>query len=375
MNIRLPRPAWVLALLTAAAPLSTAVLADTQPFDLGGGVRLELERIAKGQFTMGSPESETGRNPDEKAHPVTLSRDFYLGRTPVTVAQWQWFAMETGHRSEAENGVSGGYGWNGAALEQRAGFTWKNPGFIQSPDHPVVMVTWEDARQFMKWLGGKTGWAFDFPSEAQWEYACRAGTATAWWAGEDATAAGPALWSAESSGNQTHPATALPANPWRLHISGHVFEWCADWYGPYDGLPETDPLQGTPPPSDKPRRVLRGGSWLRPLKDTRSAARYRNDPRSRNADNGFRVMSYGPAAASGGGGPPPIEPPENGTTLTAGTVETVDPGDLQPDPAAENPHSGQSKTSSSGSAFWVRVLPWGIGALAVLWLLRRMTQG
>jgi formylglycine-generating enzyme required for sulfatase activity len=244
----------------------SAAEGESRRFDLGGGVELEVVKITAGTFTMGSPETEAGRNGDERAHQVTLSRDFYLGATAVTVAQWERFVAETNFQTETETGSSGGFGWNGKALEQRPEFTWRNPGFGQDQDHPVVLVTWEDAQEFLKWLSAKTQWNFVLPWEAQWEYACRAGSSTAWWTGSDPKTAGQGLWSKESSENRTHAVTSLPANPWGLRISGNVWEWCADWYGPYASGDARDPVQGTPTLEEKPRRVLRGGSWLRPLK-------------------------------------------------------------------------------------------------------------
>ena len=339
--------------------------AATEHFDLGGGTGLELVLVPKGQFTMGSPESEAGRNADEQAHGVTLTRDFYLGRTVVTKAQWQRFAAESGYRSEAQLGTSGGFGWNGTALEQRRDFTWQNPGYSQTPDHPVVIVTWDDAQQFLKWLSRKTGWTFELPSEAQWEYACRAGTTTAWWPAADAATAGRSIWSKETSQNQAHPVTALPANPLGLHIAGNVWEWCADWYGPYDLLAATDPLQRSAPPTDKARRVLRGGSWLRPLKDSRSAARYRNDARSRNADNGFRVLSYGrpPAAVQAN---PPVEradPPPPGARPPADSP--------QPAPSPFSPPASSHSVSSKSGFPWLLML---LGGGFLVWLIRRMLR-
>lgn len=353
-------------LLLAAAPSR----AETTNLDLGGGVELELTKIPQGQFLMGSPESETGRNADEKAHGVTLTRDFYLSRTVVTVAQWQRFTFETRYRTEAESGSSGGFGWDGKALAQRQEFTWKNPGFPQTPGSPVVIISWMDTQAFVQWLSKKTKWSFDLPTEAQWEYSCRAESTTAWWMSGDAGAAKRGLWILENSGGQTHPAAGRPANPWNLHIAGNVWEWCADWYGPYDFLPSSDPWRQTAPATEKPRRVLRGGSWLRPLKDARSAARYRNDPQSRNADNSFRVMSYGPPAASPVPSPIPqkvevessTSPREASSPSPSESIPREPPG---PRPAAA---AGQTATPRSRGSWliWLGIL--GIG----LWLVRRI---
>ena len=255
---------------------------DALRLDLGAGQALDLVRIEPGIFQQGSPSDEAGRGADETQRTVTISRPFLMGKYPVTRRQFARFVSETGFRTEAESGPSGGFGWDGTKLAQRKEFTWRNPGFAQTEEHPVTIVSSKDAEAFLRWLARKGGRTFSLPSEAQWEYAARAGGASAM----DA-------WHRGKAGNSTHPVGQNGANAWGLgDMLGNVWEWCDDWYAPYDTGAARDPLQRNANLSDKPRRVLRGGSWLREPKFCRPAARYRNDPLSRNADNGFRVMTF-----------------------------------------------------------------------------------
>lgn len=282
-----------------AAFLLLAAIASAQGFsadadgavslDLGDGVSLDCVAIPAGSFKQGSPVSETGRNPDEMQHEVKIKNGFWMSKYPVTVVQFTRFVTETKYRTEAETGPSGGFGYDGHALVQKKEYSWRNPGFKQTDAHPVVLVTWYDAAAFCEWLSKKSGKTIKLPTEAQWEYACRAKTTTRFYSGDKDEDAEDIAWLKSNSDGTTHPVGAKKANDFGLFdLSGGIYQWCRDIYAPYtdssDDKPVLDVVEG------RPRRVLRGGSFLKDSKNCRSAARYRNDAKSRNADNGFRIV-------------------------------------------------------------------------------------
>ena len=239
-------------------------LPKTRTFDLGNGVNMEMVLIPAGTFMMGSPESEAERSDDETQHQVTISKPYYLGKYPVTQAQWQQ--------------VMG-----------------NNPSHFKGDKLlPVENVSWDDTQAFCRKLKEITQAPFGIPTEAQWEYACRAGTNTPFHFGSElngrqANCDGTVPYGTDSEGpylKKTTPVGKYQANAWGLYdMHGNVWEWCSDWHGDYPTGSVTDPIG----PATGSYRVFRGGCWYDAAVNCRSAFRNGRDPSNRYRDLGFRV--------------------------------------------------------------------------------------
>jgi len=259
----------------------------------------EMVVIPAGKFMMGTDALEIkalkkqyGVDYFEREHPqheVTISKPFAMGRYAVTRGEFKIFVDATGHKMPDEMVIYEDSKW-----EMRKGRSYRNPGFAQSDDHPVVGVSWEDAQAYIRWLNGKTGQTYRLPSEAEWEYACRAGSDTPFWCGGTISTD-----QANYDGNYPHngpkgefrkktvPVESFEPNPFGLYqLHGNVWEWCDDWYGDYKKGHQTDP-QG---PSSGSYRVFRGGSWSFFARILRSANRGGDSPGSRGSDLGFRLL-------------------------------------------------------------------------------------
>ena len=258
--------------------------------------------LPAGSYRMGSPSYEQGRQVEGPVHEVTIAVPFAIGVYEVTVAEFGRFVDETGYSAGSSCRT-----YEGGKYEDRAGRGWRNPGFGQSGRHPVACVNWNDAQAYVAWLSRETGEEYRLPSESEWEYAARAGTATAryWGEGEsgqcrhangaDASlkerySDWPSLVASCRDGHvHTAPAGSFAANGWELHdMLGSVWEWTEDcWNGSYAGAPSDGNAWEH---GDCSVRALRGGSWLSKPSVLRAAYRDRITTGVRFYFIGFRVV-------------------------------------------------------------------------------------
>jgi formylglycine-generating enzyme required for sulfatase activity len=274
---------------------------------------INIITIPDGKFMMGSPLNEQNRYRDEGPHHEVTLISFCLSQTPITQAQWRtvagWKARE-GERWGLElnpnpSRFQGQQGKGEARLLE---------GEASTDQRPVEQVSWHDAMEFCSRLSQRTGRTFTLPSEAQWEYACRAGTTTPFHFGETITselanykasftyANGPKGEDRE----QTTPVGMFPANAWGMQdMHGNVWEWCLDhWHDSYEGAPtdgsawvDGEGLNGED--TSERVRLLRGGSWFNEPHGCRSACRNCIHPGSRGVDVGFRVCCLPPGSLLG----------------------------------------------------------------------------
>lgn len=309
--------------------LASTCLAQAPVNTLGMG----FVKIPAGEFLMGSEESPESlardypQLPRERfellkdegpVHRVRITRAFWMGRHEVTVGQFRRFVEASGYVPESEADGTGGYGWRadydpsttrrGDAFEGRdKRYSWRNPGFPQGEDHPVVNVTWNDAQAMAAWLTKTEGRRYRLPTEAEWEYAARAGTRSRYHSGDDpATLLKAAnVFDADSARHWPHwqamalkgsdgyaftaPVGHFAPNAWGLFdMHGNAWEWVSDWHDDdyYKHSPVDDP-QG---PADGSVKVRRGGSWHTWAFYARSSYRNWNAPDTRYTLVGMRLV-------------------------------------------------------------------------------------
>ena len=254
---------------TLEAPVETAPLAPPKVDQslITNTLGMKLKLIPAGEFAMGSDVADPDASEDEKVdgekHRVRITRPFYLGTTEVTVGQFRQFVAAKNFKTEAERDRKGGYGWNEAKAKFTQGprYTWRAPGFRQEDDHPVVNVSWNDAVAFCEWLSKQEGQTYRLPTEAEWEYACRAGRSTLYSSGDDPELLATVGNTADETAREKYPdwtdtikardGFVYTAPVGRFHpnafglydMHGNVWEWCADWYDPeyYSKAPAADP--------------------------------------------------------------------------------------------------------------------------------------
>jgi formylglycine-generating enzyme required for sulfatase activity len=259
---------------TSSPPAGPHKAGDVWVADLGGQTTMEMVWCPPGKSLMGSPASEPDRLSDETQHEVTLTQGFWLGKTEVTQKQWS-AVMRTTPAYFPRKEIVRWKVWKWQIP------VWRKDFLAGSWQLPVEQVSWDDCQEFCK----KTGLGFSLPTEAEWEYACRAG-APGPFAGTGVL--NEMGWYDGNSGGKTHPAGRKKPNAWGLcDMHGNVWEWCQDWYGgDYPAGAATDPTG----PAAGGFRAIRGGGWNFPSRYCRSASRGRYGPGGRNLILGFRVV-------------------------------------------------------------------------------------
>jgi len=261
------------AVVASPIPVPELTPEPTPEVPLRSGDGSSLALIPAGTFQMGSPEGESGRDSDETLHQVTLTRDFLMQTTEVTQAQWQArmgnnpsdFTGDTNRPVEQVSWYDAVAYANALSVADGLPKAYNLSGCSGTPgtgNYSCSNVTLTAPTPY-----ATSGWRL--PTEAEWEYANRAGSSTAWYFGSDSNLLGTYAWFNGNSGNTTHPVAQKQPNAWGLYdMAGNVYEWCWDWYGSYPGT-VTDPVGST----SGSARVGRGGSWYGDASRTRAANR------------------------------------------------------------------------------------------------------
>jgi len=239
---------------------------------------LQMVHLPKGEFMMGSELNDN----EQPVHKVTIDDAFEIGKYPVTIGEYRTFAKDT--RSHYPEWMEEGSYYN---IKTGGSDYYKK---ISLDDNaPIVGVSWHDAKAYCNWLSKITGETYRLPTEAEWEYACRAEKTTMWSFGDDEKELGKYAWYRENSNSTTHPVGEKKPNPWGLYdMHGNVWEWCEDdWVDSYDKTPRDGSAYKD---NESGSKVLRGGSWGSSADRARSAVRSWDGPGNRSGSSGFRLL-------------------------------------------------------------------------------------
>ena len=272
---------------------------------------MKLVLMPAGEYLMGSPDSDPDANNNEKPqHRVRITKPFYIGAHEVTRGQFAKFVAATNYRTDVERTAKGGEGYDETGdFDRKPEYSWRNIGLPQTDEHPVVNVSWNDAKEFCRWLGGKEGKTYDLPTEAQWEYACRAGTTTRFHNGDDLEGLAVIGNVIDRTGVDQFPRWRVmnslqardghafiapvgcyqPNNAGLYDMSGNVWEWCSDAYDRdfYKTSPVDDPVSRSVDPY---YRTIRGGAFDYGGVHSRSANRDGGNS-AWDVRRGFRVIA------------------------------------------------------------------------------------
>ena len=319
------RPPVVLPLPPGLVPVGGEVgLVTGLPRTVENAIGMRFVLVPAGEFLMGEPDDGEGQDAAKPRHRVAITQPLYMAAHVVTQAQ---YAETVG----------------------------ASPSRFREPANPVERISWHEAQVFVERLTENFGAAYGLPTEAEWEYACRAGTDTAYSFGDDSAAAGDYAWGGENSDARPHKVGLLPANAWGLHdMHGNVWEWCADWFGAeyYARSPRENPTG----PTTGQARVVRGGSWRESTERMGSSCRHSSAPTSRRDDFGLRCVvriGSGPGALSGRPSAVAAAPDELVILDYAGLPEGLAPASGESDPVTGLP----SEVSAPNGMEFVLISP------------------
>ena len=250
-----------------------------EPVGVTNTLGMKLQVIPPGEFFM------------TQQYRVRISRPFRIAAHEVTIGQFRTFVNETGYKTDAEASGKGGgvMDRTGKTIDPSPDYTWRNPDVAPGNDYPVAQLSWQDAQRFCEWLSRKEGRKYRLPTEAEWEWACRAGTVTKYHFGDDSAELGDYAWYSDNADWHSHPVGQKKPNAWGLFdMHGNICEYCRDWYAELPAAVVTDPQGPAQEPTDGGTRVIRSLSFAESA-DWAHGSRRPSVDRSQSVDVPFRL--------------------------------------------------------------------------------------